>query len=289
MLASGARPPVRISADGTGNSGENDDARHATITSARSPGTITSAPSSSTFRKLPTFMAATLMSFTSRSMSARPAICRTPSAAATSPVVGRAISSSSGRTYTGRPDAPGFTAAAISSTRSGSARFTMMASSVHFSAASSLRATSTAAPASATLSPFAPTTATTGAARLLARRALRSNSTAASWPVRSVPSTITTSQWRDISAKISTQRASMSARLPSASRARTSAPVRPPRHRSSSSWKRAFISATMGSSAASGPWTTGLKKPIRSACRCSVSASPRATSDLPEPGVVALT
>gem|GEM_PF-4183226 len=259
------------------------------MTSARSPGTITRAPSSSTFRKLPTFMAATLMSRTSRSMSARPATCRTPRAAATSPVVGRAISSSSGRTYTGRLDAPGLISAAMASSNSGSARFTMMASSAHLSAASSLRATSTAAAASATLSPFAPTTATTGAARLLASRALRSNSTAASWPVRSVPSTITTSQCLAISAKISTQRASMSARLPSARSARTSADVRPPRHRSSSSAKRDFISATMGSSAASGPWTTGLKNPIRSACRWSVSARPRATSDLPEPGVVALT
>jgi len=59
----------------------------------------------------------------------------------------------------------------------------MMASREHFSAANSLRATSTAAATSAMLRPFAPTTATTGAARLLARRALRSNSTAASWPV----------------------------------------------------------------------------------------------------------
>ena len=200
MLGSGARPPVRMSADGTGNSGENDDARHATITSARSPGTITRAPSSSTCRKLATFMAATLMACTSRSMSCRPATWRIPRAEATSPVVGRAMSSSSGKTYTGRPDAPGFTAATIPSTSSGSARFTMIARRLQRSAASSLRATSTASAASATVSPFAPTTATTGAARLFARRALRSNSTAASWPVRSVPSTITTSQWRDISA-----------------------------------------------------------------------------------------
>ena len=95
----------------------------------------------------------------------------------------------------------------------------MMARRLQRSAASSLRATSTASAASATVRPFAPTTATTEAARLFARRALRSNSTAASWPVRSVPSTITTSQWRDISAKISTQRASISARFPSASSA----------------------------------------------------------------------
>ncbi len=222
-------------------------------------------------------------------MSGRPATWRIPRAAATSPVVGRAMSSSSGKTYTGRPDAPGFTAAAIPSTASGSARFTMMARRLQRSAASSLRATSTASAASATVSPFAPTTATTGAARLFARRALRSNSTAASWPVRSVPSTITTSQWRDISAKISTQRESISARFPSASSARTSANVRPPRHRWSSRSNLAFIRATMGSAAASLPWTTGLKKPMRSACRWSVSARPRAMSDLPEPGVVALT
>ena len=95
----------------------------------------------------------------------------------------------------------------------------MIARRVQRSARSSFRATSTASAASATVRPFAPTTATMEAARLFARRALRSNSTAASWPVRSVPSTITTSQWRDISAKISTQRASISALFPSASSA----------------------------------------------------------------------
>ena len=99
---SGGRPPVRTMPLGTGNSGENAEASEATMTSARSPGTMTRSLGSRRFRKLPTVMAATLMAWTSRSSSGLPAIWRRPKAAATSPTVGREISAISGITYTGR-------------------------------------------------------------------------------------------------------------------------------------------------------------------------------------------
>ena len=158
-------------------------------------------------------------------------------------------------------------AALMAASCDGSARLTIMASSEQFSEASSLRATSTASAISSGSRPPAPTTASMGTPRLLASRALRSNSTAAFWPLSSVPSTMMTSHFLAISLKMSTATESISSRRPAASRARASVLVSPARQTSGSSWYMRRNMVTVGSLSGSAAEVMGRKNPILSARR----------------------
>ena len=199
MVGTGASRPVRSGADGTRNSGENEDASRPPARPPRSP-ERSPARRRRHVQELTTFIAATL---TECSIRAPGPPGRPPgqgqAAAAPSPVVGPGdVLQFRERRVRGRPTHPADRGGGRLQVAGVGARSTMVSP-----AACTARARSSCGPAS-TASAFRPPCGPSprrrrpsAPARLLTSPALRSNSTAASWPVRSVPSMITTSQCRE--------------------------------------------------------------------------------------------